>query len=235
VTEWLDIPAKTVRLECGQRIDTRPFRIAQRPVTLGEFRRFCADAGYSTTAHRLGAKETYDRNEMLDKVSKMPPATRRRFGLHENGDLAAAAVKHVSHDDAIAYCRATGVRLPTEAEWLAAAVLNWDERFRDWSEAFKRYRSHPLAIRWAMGGEWTADTLSATEASASPVPRREHFNPDVMKVAGYTGTARRWAVVRTGPVYMLPGNWEQSPLGALAPVDFSHMLIGFRVCSLAAP
>ena len=232
MTDWLEIPETVIRLETGNRHRVAPFSVSRLPIVVSEFRRFCRDSGYVTTAHRLAMPETFERNATLDKLQKMRPATRKRLELPQDLDTEAIAVKHVSQEDAVAYCRHASARLPTEAEWLAAAVLNWDERFDDFGPALRRYRSHPRAIRWELGAEWTADVIEPSGPEGGAAGRRLLLSVSSMRVTGYKGTSEKWAVLRAGPIYMLPRKWEQSPLGYIAPVDFSSALTGFRICRL---
>jgi iron(II)-dependent oxidoreductase len=78
-----------------------PFRIARRPVTNAEYRKF-VDAGGQPPAYWKG-----DQLRRFERWIPIPPEE---------------PVMHVSWHEAQAYCRWAGRRLPTEAEWECAAV-----------------------------------------------------------------------------------------------------------------
>lgn len=101
-TEWVDVPEQTVELEFGDTQLVPEFRISRRCVSVGEFQKFVDQTGYETTAERNGSLVNYRRNA-------------RSGGPHQ-------PVVEVSWMDAVTYCRWRRVRLPTEWEWLAAAI-----------------------------------------------------------------------------------------------------------------
>jgi iron(II)-dependent oxidoreductase len=92
-------------------VELKPFAIAARPVTNAEYLAFVEQGG---AAPRYWAR--------FDGVW-----LERRFDAMRPLD-ADAPVRHVDWNEAQAYCRWAGRRLPTEAEWThAAARMKWGE------------------------------------------------------------------------------------------------------------
>ena len=113
------MPQHEVELDC--------FLIDKYEVTNAQFKRFVADTQYATTAERKGASTVNvgERGEYTEggwEVAKRvwwgcPFDAERRDG-HE---FQNHPVVQMSWEDASAYARWAGARLPTEAEWEKAA------------------------------------------------------------------------------------------------------------------
>lgn len=102
----------------------RPFELASRPVTCGEYQAFIDDRGYDDPLHWLAEgwgtvqaegwrAPLYWNHETRGAWSEYTLAGRRPVDPN-------APVTHVSYFEADAYARWAGCRLPTEAEWEVA-------------------------------------------------------------------------------------------------------------------
>lgn len=105
-------------------VEIAPFTIGRHPVTNGRYREFIADGGYR---HRsLWSPAGWEWRCAEDAVAPLywerrgAGWWRRRFGRWEPVP-DAEPVQHVSFHEAEAFARWAGRRLPTEAEWEAAA------------------------------------------------------------------------------------------------------------------
>jgi ergothioneine biosynthesis protein EgtB len=103
----------------------RPFRIADRPVTSGEYLEFIEAGGYADAA--LWLSEGW--RTVQERRWQMPLYWDRRDGAWWTQTLSGplpldphAPIAHVSYYEADAYARWRGARLPTEQEWEHAAA-----------------------------------------------------------------------------------------------------------------
>jgi formylglycine-generating enzyme required for sulfatase activity len=94
------------------------FDIARTETTVGQFRRFAEATATVTRAERAGGGEVYESGW----VRKPGWTWRTPFGGGRAAGDDEPAV-HVTFDEAAAFCRWAGARLPSDGEWLAAAYV----------------------------------------------------------------------------------------------------------------
>jgi formylglycine-generating enzyme len=102
------------------QVRVRPFYMDVHKVTVAQYRRFAAATKYRTDAERLGNAAVYDPES--DRWDLVAGATWQR-PLGPEGPVAPDdhPVTQVSWNDAVAYAKWAGKRLPTEVEWEHAA------------------------------------------------------------------------------------------------------------------
>jgi len=134
---WVDHPGSRVRLghegdgfafdNEGPAHDVllRPFSLASRPVTAGEYVDFIRDRGYERPELWLweGFHAAQAEGWRAALYWSHEDGRWTRFTLHGRIPVdPGAPVCHVSYYEADAYARWAGARLPTEAEWEAVAA-----------------------------------------------------------------------------------------------------------------
>jgi sulfatase modifying factor 1 len=135
------------------RVRVQPFFMDVHPVTVGQFRAFTELTKYVSDGERFGNAGVYDvRTGQWDLVAG---AT----WLHPLGPAGPSApddhpVTQVSWNDAVAYARWAGKRLPSEVEWEHAARGARDVRTRyAWGASFNEgNRQH--ANTWHAEDGW---------------------------------------------------------------------------------
>ena len=126
------------------RVVLEDFRLADRAVTNGEYRAFVEDGGYRDPLLWLadGWATVQAEGWEAPLYWRETDGERSEFGLAGEAPLDDdAPVCHVSHYEAAAYASWAGRRLPTEAEWEAAAPAVEEEQ----ANLLATDRLHPAA------------------------------------------------------------------------------------------
>jgi ergothioneine biosynthesis protein EgtB len=150
------------------KVFLRDYRLGSRLVTNGEYLEFVEAGGYArpelwlsdgwTAIHERGWKTPLYWTRLDDSWQEMTLS-----GLHAL--RPAAPVCHLSYYEADAYARWRGARLPTEAEWEAAAAGEPIE-----GNFMESALYHPGKAEDARNAQWFGDVWEWTSSSYSPYP-----------------------------------------------------------------
>jgi iron(II)-dependent oxidoreductase len=178
-SEWIEVPAGAFEMGAGpdgfaydnerprHTVEEPAFEIARSPVSNASWTNFARDGGYER--HGWWSQEGWDWKRKED-IAPDP----RQAGSHPD-----APVCHVSWYEADAFARASGARLPTEAEWekaAAAGLLGGVGQVWEWtSSCFNGYEgfvAHPYReysevffgedYRVLRGGSWATSSRVKT-------------------------------------------------------------------------
>jgi iron(II)-dependent oxidoreductase len=230
-------------------VPLRPFAIARAPVTQSEFAAFVEAGGYRR--QELWSRAGWDWRQTAGAEQPLYWQRQRHGWLRRDFDQwlplePHRPVRHVSWFEAEAYCRWAGRRLPTEAEWEAAAAggpdLAGPKRRYPWG------KTPPDATRVQLDGnalgccdvselpdgdsawgcrqmignvwEWTADDFGPYPGF-TPDPYRDYSQPwfgthKVLRGGAWTTRAR-----------LLRSTWRN-----FYKPDRRDVWAGFRTCAL---
>ncbi len=143
-------------------IDWQPvggFDLARTETTIGQFRRFAEATQTTTLAERQGGGEVYGTGwERKPGWNWKTP-----FGSAQEANDDEPAV-HITFGEAQAFCRWSGARLPTDAEWVSAA---YTEQRDQPTAGFVRGKTYPFPTGdSATGAQCLGDCGPAAAARA---------------------------------------------------------------------
>ncbi len=193
-----------------------PFAMDRCAVTNTQFGEFCDATGYETEAERFGWSIVF--------YNQVPPAHRKRTNYDSLPDmpwwlkvekadwrkpggpgtnvrkLGDHPVVHVSWNDANAYAKWMGRRLPTEAEWEFAARGGLEQALYPWGDELEPGGKHACNI-W-QGKFPENDTAADGFAGTAPV---RAFPPNGFGLHNVSGNVWEWVNDWFSPSWHLNG------------------------------
>ena len=185
-----------------RRVTCHGFSIAAHAVSNADFQRFVRETGYVTEAQKCGWSFVFDRFvpegakiRNVNVVADMPwwRAVDGAYWARPEGEGSDVEgrmdhpVTHVSWFDATAYCRWSGTRLPSEAEWEVAARGGLEDRIYPWGDDLQPMGRHRCNI-WQ--GEFpSVDLASDGYAGTAPV---DTYEPNDFGLYNAVGNVWEW-------------------------------------------
>lgn len=184
-------------------IELASFEIATTTVTNQQFKQFVDETGYITESERYGWSFVFHyflTEAEKAQMKKVPGlnwwlAVKGADWQHPEGPHSSIEnrmnhpVVHVSRNDALVYCKWSGTRLPTEAEWEVAAKGGTTYEKYPWGDEFLIDGQHQCNI-------WQGDfTLSNTleDGFAGTAPAR-YYAPNGYGLYQMIGNVWEWCL-----------------------------------------
>jgi len=186
-----------------QLTSVKPFYIDKAVVSNEEFKEFVEETGYVTDAEKYGWSFVFykflSKIQMKASIQLQPApwwfAVKNAYWYQpegENSDILDRLhhpVVHVSWNDALAFCKWIGKRLPTEEEWEYAARGGLEQKKYPWGDQLHPNGEHHCNI-W-QGDFPKANTLEDGYLGTAPV---DSFPPNGYGLYNISGNVWEWCL-----------------------------------------
>jgi ergothioneine biosynthesis protein EgtB len=232
---WLDIPGGIYEIghrDGGFAFDNelpvhrtllRPFRIADRPVSVGEYLAFMQDGGYERPEFWLSDGWAMVQAEGWRAPFYWEPASGGGWQIFTlagtRAPLAAEPVSHVSYYEAAAYASWAGKRLPSESEDETARRLHGRPPRPD-----RAARSHPAPL--AEGQGFDPDVWEWVASAYSPYPG---YRAAAGAIGEYNGKFMVSQMVLRGRSCVTPAGHDRLTYRNFFPPSARWQFSGFRL------
>lgn len=232
----------------AHRVPIAPFSMGATPVTIAEYAEFVDDGGYANDALWSADGIEWRHKERIDSPAywrRTDGGWERRIGAtwHPIETTGDHPMIHVNWWEANAWCAWAGRRLPTEAEWEAAATTGSDGERRPWFPWGDRDPlpaeanldgttgfTAPVGAFPAGDGPWGHRQLIGnvwewTSTTFEPYP---HFEPDA-----YRDNSEPWFGTRKvlrGGSWTTRNRYVRSTFRNFFTPDRRDVFAGFRTC-----
>ncbi|GIN70562.1 hypothetical protein J14TS2_10370 [Bacillus sp. J14TS2] len=196
-----------------RKVQLDPFYMDQYAVTNEQFEQFVDETGYVTEAEQFGWSFVFHlflSEETLQQISQRPVGVpwwvpvEGAYWRHPEGadstiqDRMNHPVSHISWNDAEAYCKWSGKRLPTEAEWEYAARGGLTQKKYPWGDELILNGKHQCNI-W-QGKFPVKNTKADGYIGTCPV---NSFSPNGYGLYNIVGNVWEWCNDWFSPQYHL--------------------------------
>lgn len=204
-----------------RRVEMSAFWMDRTCVTIEEFARFVAETGFVTEAERFGWSYVFFGLLPEDSAPTVGvpnvPWWRQVFGAYWAAPEGPGSgvrgrerhpVVHVSWNDAVAYARWAGKRLPTEAEWEYAARGGLEQAVFPWGDELEPAGVHMCNV-W-QGKFPQLNTAEDGYVGTAPV---DAFEPNGYGLFNTSGNVWEWCADWWGTTHLVDGAPIMDPRG----------------------